>query len=606
MIGGFSTTSVDLPRLLGAQEPASWSTMWQSGETPVHPVPISAGKPRVLVIGWCGATAGQLSDLSGTPVPADVTWRWPGAYAVIEERTESVVVHTDPAAAFPLYATRWGGGWAWSTSARALASLTGADVDARRVACAVLAPSVPALVGNRTFFSGVEQLPAGSRIELPRNGNPLRCVTTWCPEPDPHRWAHRQLRRALTDAVVLRVQADPTLSSDLSGGLDSTTVAVLAAHSLRAPHVLNAVTIHPEGCLDGADLCYAGLTAAASAGRISHHLLPLGAEHLPYSGITSVPATDEPAPSTLTQARLLGQLRWMHRELGARTHLTGDGGDSVLFQPPAQLCDLLRAGRWRRTLREAYGWARLRHTPVMPLLCGAATMARTSRSDALADLTRYFSGKATSSHDRGNVRWFAPLPIPRWAEPAALGHVAEAAAQAATAVDPLHQLDASVHTLVDEIREVARTARADAELAASCGIDLHNPFLDPSVIDAVLRNPLERRPSVHGYKRLLVRAVGDLLPPAVAARTTKGSFEADHFTGMRAHLDELQELGGGHLASLGLLDPTRFRRHLRHAAAGVPMPLATLEQALMTEAWLHAHRRNPAPTWFVNLPARGV
>ncbi|MFB7031196.1 MULTISPECIES: albusnodin/ikarugamycin family macrolactam cyclase [unclassified Streptomyces] len=603
-LGGFSTASDGFPRPFGAQIPVPSIALWRLGETPVHPVPTGEGRPRVLVVGWCGVTAGQLRDLADKPVPADVAWRWPGSYAVIEEHAQHVVVHTDPAGSFPLYATRWGGGWAWATSARVLASLTRADVDVRRVACAVLAPSIPSLAGSRTFFTGIEQLPPGSRAELPRNGGPVRSVMRWVPLADPRRLAHHRLRRALTDAVALRVQADPALSSDLSGGLDSTTVAVLAALSLNDSHVLDAVTIHPEGQTDGADLYYARLTAAALQGRISHHLLPLSTEHLPYSGITSLPATDEPAPSTLTQARLLGQIRWMRQELGTRTHLTGDGGDSILFQPPAQFCDLVRAGRWRRVVCEAHGWARLRRTPVLPLLSEAAKMARTSRSDALVDVARYFSGDAEPHQGRGNIRWFTPPPIPGWVEPTALGHVAGAAHEAAAAFDPLHVLDASTRTLVDEIREVARTARADAELVAGCGVDLHNPFLDASVIDAVLRNPLERRPSVHGYKPLLVRAVGDLLPTAVATRTTKGSFEADHYTGMRANLDDLRTLADGHLASFGLLDPVRFDRRLQHAAAGVPMSLATIEQALTVEAWLHAHHRDSAPAWAVHVSGR--
>ncbi|MER7910778.1 albusnodin/ikarugamycin family macrolactam cyclase [Streptomyces sp. NPDC096068] len=603
-LGGFSTTTIDFPRPLGAQSPVPLAALWRLGEAPVRPVPTGDGRPRVLVVGWCGATDGQLRGLADKPVPDDVTWRWPGSYAVVEEHARHVVLHTDPAGALPFYATRWGDGWAWATSARVLASLTRADVDVCRVACAVLAPSIPGLAGGRTFFTGIEQLPPGSRNELPRNGGPVRSDPRWTPRADPRRLAHRRLRRALTDAVALRVRADPHLSSDLSGGLDSTTVSVLAALSLGDSHVLDAVTIHPEGRTDGADLHYARLTAAASRGRISHHLLPLGTEHLPYSGITSLPATDEPAPSTLTQARLLGQAHWMRRELGTRTHLTGDGGDSILFQPPARLSDLVRAGRWRRAVREAHGWARLRRVPVLPLLRDAARTARTGRSEALMDVARYFSGDAEPRQGRGNVRWFTPPPVPGWAEPAALGHVAEAAHQAAAAFDPLHSLDASTRTLVDEIREVARTARADVELVADCGIDLHNPFLDASVIDAVLRNPLERRPSLHGYKPLLVRAVGDLLPTAVAARTTKGSFDADHYTGMRANLKDLRALADGHLASLGLLDPARFRRHLQHAAAGVPMPLATVEQALTMEAWLHAHHRAPARVWTVGVRGR--
>jgi asparagine synthase (glutamine-hydrolysing) len=404
-------------------------------------------------------------------------------------------------------------------------------------------------------------------------------------------------------SVALRTEADPTLSSDLSGGLDSSTIAVLAAQALLTPHHLNAVTVHPEGNRSGADLRYARLIAAASGGRIAHHLFPLGTRHLPYSRITAVPATDEPAPSTLTQARLRGQFRWMRDRLGTRTHLTGDGGDSVLFQPPAHLADLIRHGRLGRAARETLGWARLRRTPVGPLMWDAVAMARKPRDAALADLAGQLTGQGTGN--RGDVRWVSLPPMPDWAEPAAVGHLAEAARRAAEQPDVLAGLDASIRTLVDEIRDVARTATADAALAAGCGIDLHNPFLDPAVVNAVLTNPLDHRPAVHAYKPLLVRAVGDLLPPAVAARTTKGSFDTDHYAGMRANLDELMAQMDGHLAGLGLVEPQRLRKSLRRAAAGIPMPLATIEQALTAEAWLVAHYRETAPAW-ITQPKRSA
>ncbi len=53
----------------------------------------------------------------------------------------------------------------------------------------------------------------------------------------------------------------------------------------------------------------------------------------------------------------------------------------------------------------------------------------------------------------------------------------------------------------------------------------------------------------------------------------------------------------GHLAELGLINPARFRSALRSAAAGLPIPLATIEQALATEAWLVAHHREPNQAW---------
>ncbi|MFJ8046056.1 albusnodin/ikarugamycin family macrolactam cyclase [Kitasatospora sp. NPDC096147] len=594
IFGGFSTTFTTHPLPVNATPLVAGSTAWRLGDGPSAVRATAGCNRRVLVLGPCGASEFELSLLASTAPPADVTWRWPGAYTVIEETATTVVVHTDPAAARPVYATAWGGGWAWSTSARLLASLTGADIDTQRLACAVFTPSVPALTTGRTFFTGVHQLQPGARVELPADGSDLRITTTWRPDPVPGRLPYIQLHDALAASVILRAKT-PGLSADLSGGLDSTSVTVLATITMPAGQQLNAVTVHPAGDPGGADLHHARLAAARHPHRIAHHLLPLTDRHLPYSRITEVPATDEPAPSTLTHARLTTQLQWMRDELGTQTHLTGDGGDSVLFQPPIHLADLIHHRHLRRAAAEAFGWARLRHTSVGPLLRDAARASRTTRTQALADLARVVG--ATERDDHGKVSWFPLPPFPVWAAPDARLLLLEAAEQAAAAADPLPGLDSAVRAGVDEIREVARTAAADAQLATSCGVNLHNPFLDSVVVDAVLTTPLELRPPLHAYKPHLARAMSGLLPPETAARTTKGSFDADHYTGLRTNHRELATLADGHLSAFGLLHPARFRQHLARAAAGLPMPLATLEQALTAEAWLTAHHRHPAPAW---------
>ncbi|MCX4745307.1 albusnodin/ikarugamycin family macrolactam cyclase [Kitasatospora sp. NBC_01287] len=598
ILGGFSTANAIGPRPQGAS--AACSRSWRLGEGTLRALTGRTGR-SVLVAGRCGVSDFELSLLAESALPVDVAWRWSGAYAVIEETDAAVVIHTDPAAAQPVYATRWESGWVWSTSARLLAALTGASIDTQRLACAVFLPSVPALAAGRTFFDGVRQLPPGARVELPANGTTWRVTTQWRPDPVPGWLPDLRLYDALAAAVALQMTADPALSCDLSGGLDSTSIALLAATALPTGRRLNAITIHPNGDLGGADLRHARLAASRYPHRIDHHLLPLTERHLPYTAISEVPATDEPAPSTLTQARLTGQLDWMRDVLGTRTHLTGDGGDSVLFQPPIHLADLLRHRRLRRAAGEAIGWARLRHTSVGPLLWGAARATRTGRSQALATLAASIGTRGRDDH--GLVVWFPLLAHPAWAAPSAARLVTEAAGQAAAEADPLQGLDFSVRTLVDEIREVARTAAADTQLAAASGVELHNPFLDPLVVDAVLTTPLDRRPALHAYKPVLARAMSGLLPAETAARTTKGSFDADHYTGLRTNLAELSALADGYLAALGLLQPGRFRKHLAQAAAGLPMPLATLEQALTVEAWLIAHHRDPAPDW-IRTPAR--
>lgn len=598
--GGFSSISTEQPLPVNAAPLEASSSVWRLGDGPTRVRTSVDGRRRVFVLGWCGISASELALLADTVLPADVAWRWPGTYTVVEETAAAVVVHTDPAAARPVYVTRWDGGWAWCTSARLLASLIGAGIDKERLACSVFAPTVPTLAAGRTFFNQVQQLPPGARIELPSSGADVRSTTTWRPDPEADRLPHIRLREALATATALRADA-PGLSTDLSGGLDSTSITALAASTAPGRRRLNAVTIHPDGTLDGADLRHARLAATRHADRIIHHLLPLTDRHLPYSKVTEIPATDEPAPSTLTHARLSWQLTWMRDELGTRTHLTGDGGDSLLFLSPLHLADLLRHGRLRRAASEALGWARLRHTPVGPLLRAAVLGARISRERALADLPGAIGG--ADRNDHGKVAWFPLVPFPSWGEPASRQLLAQAAVRAAAEPDTLTGLDFAVRSEVDEIREVARTAAVDAQLAAAYGVDLHNPFLDSSVVNTVLTTPLAQRPALHAYKPHLARAMKDLLPPETAARTTKGSFDADHYTGLRTNLPALSALADGHLAALGLVHAGRLRLHLAQAAAGLPMPLATLEQALAAEAWLTAHHRDPAPTW-QRTPAR--
>lgn len=568
---------------------------WTLGAVPVRSVTSVDGRRQVLVLGHCGANDADLRILRSAPLPEDVTWRWPGAYTVIKESEEAVVIHTDPASTHLVYLVGHGRGWVWCSSARALASLVGTAVDAGRLACSIFLPSIPALSGGRSFFTGIEQLAPGSQVALPTDGSPPRTTTVWRPDPDACRLPVERLRTSLYEAVAARVTSDPELSCDLSGGLDSTSLAALAAIALPDGFRLNAVTIHPEGDTAGADLRHARRAADAYAGRIDHHLLAMSAKHLPYTTISEVPATDEPAPSTITRSRLMSQLAWMREKFGARTHMTGDGGDSLLFQPPIHLADLLRHGHARRAVSEGCAWARLRRTSPVPLLRNAVLVSRTRRTLALARLVDSIGGARHG--DPAGIEWFPLLPSPPWAGPTARDLLRANARRAVEAPDQLPDLDASVRTSVDEVREVARTARADAESAAALGTDLHNPFLDPMVVNTVLRMPLRLRAPLHSYKPLLSRAMAGLLPQAVADRHTKGSFDADHHTGLRANMPVLRELMHGRLAEMALIDPTLFVSSMSQAAADVPMSLATMEQALGAEAWITAHEREPAPMW---------
>ena len=96
---------------------------------------------------------------------------------------------------------------------------------------------------------------------------------------------------------------------------------------------------------------------------------------------------------------------------------------------------------------------------------------------------------------------------------------------------------------------------------------------------------------------MLSGAVADLLPPTVANRGTKGSFDADHYRGIRANLAALLPLADGHLAAAGLVAPAAIRDMLTQAAAGLQVALASLESVLTAEVWLRAVNAAPPITW---------
>ncbi|BAJ29911.1 hypothetical protein KSE_41230 [Kitasatospora setae KM-6054] len=504
-----------------------------------------AGGLRLAVFGPCGATDAELARLATVADIDAVATAWSGAYTlVLDDGRGALTVWADPAGAAPVYATRTANGPVWASSSLALASLTGAGPDTAWLAARLADPT--AWASDRSAWVGVEQIPPGHRWTATERGactiTPFwrRLELAW---PD----AVRRLRDDLAGAVAVRV-TDRVVSSDLSGGLDSSTLAVLAAR--HGP--VTGFTYHPKGRDEGGDLDHARAVARAVP-RIRHRLMALGPEHLPFAGPGTLPPTDEPAPSAMTFAQLDAQLSALASN-GVSVHLTGDGGDSLFMPPPAHLADLARSGRLLRLARDAQTWARL---------------YRTSPWTAVA----------SAVGDPGKLGTTATMP---WL-------TADARDLAASVTTPHRDTGGLGHAdtlLLQEVRHVGRTAATENQLAAAHGITMHNPFTDTRVLESVLAAPAADRWSARRYKPMLSDAVAGLLPPSVLDRGAKGVFTADHHHGLRANQAAVLDLVDGHLAALGLLRPAALRSLLRNAVLGADIPWGLIEPVLGTELWL--------------------
>jgi asparagine synthase (glutamine-hydrolysing) len=492
------------------------------------------------VFGPCGASDEQLRRLAFDDVPDDIAWRWPGSYTVVRLLPGQTTVWTDLGWSWPIYTVDDGDSTVWASSSLLLASLKGCLPDLDQLRARLQGPKSAEAAIERSYFTGVSRVPPGHRLTIGNDGH-TRVTTVWKPASFKGS-PSAALRAELESAVEVRLSAGVPVSSDLSGGFDSTALTLIAGERLQArgDSVLG-VTTHPNGVRHGGDLDFAH---EAGRGRGVHHVwLPMGPGEAPYQRMDELPSTDEPPPSAVSHAYLTKQLRWSRQTHGRELHMTGDGGDGLLLTRPAHLIDLARHGMLGRAIRETALWAHVRQSSWREVI----TEATTPPDGAL--------------HQKFELR------------------------------------TRNQRATVDALLTAGRTARADGQLARTCGVNLHNPYFDSRLVDLCLSMPPRQLPGPARYKPIMATAMRDLFPARLTERATKGDACPDHFGGLRRALPDIRRLMRGHVADLGLLDPKRFDRLLGETAAGIRSELYPVEAAVSLEAWLCALDRHTPVSW---------
>ncbi|SRR5579859_885812 len=298
----------------------------------------------------------------------------------------------------PLYLWRSGGRLAFASEIKAF----GALFDWRPQACRERLLDM--LVWNvmdhseQTMFQGVVQLPAGHCLSLDlapalsavAEGDPIRDVTPrrWYSLPDSSKTisgaaAVSGLRDLLEDAVRLRLRADVTVGSCLSGGLDSSSIVCVMGRQLREQGVSESLHTFTAGSHDADfDETRYATAVAQSARSTAHRVVPEPGRLFEDLG-RLVWHQDEPFISTSIFAQWC--VFQLARQEGVIVMLDGQGADEILCGYRgffgAYLAGLIRQaslGRWTAelaSLRREIGFSRLRSTGytvayLMPQLLG--------------------------------------------------------------------------------------------------------------------------------------------------------------------------------------------------------------------------------------------
>jgi asparagine synthase (glutamine-hydrolysing) len=457
-----------------------------------------------------------------------------------------------------------------------LAGLIDAGLDEARLAVHLLEPPILYPLAGQPVWQGVALLPTDHYLELDGDRRD-RMVKWWTPpEPAaPMAEGAQALREAMSAAVEARVRGRELVSCDL-GGVDSTAVCSLAAR--RGAKVVAYTAASPDPLAD--DVLWAGRTVAG-LGNVEHHVIPAHEMPLVYHGVLDMnERLDEPCAAAVDRDRWL-IIAQRAAARGSRLHLTGFGGDELLYGSLAHLHSLLRtrprvAVRHLRGFVAKYRWPRAEvlrqlrdgrpYRAWLRAIANSLTAPPRPLEDPLLD-------------------WGFQPRLPPWVTPDAVHAVRELILTEAHNAEPLAPTRGQ-HRELETMRFVSRIARQFGELSARSGIALAAPYYDDRVIEAGLGVRPEERITPWHYKPLIREAMRDIVPAKTLARSTKANGTCDEEPGLRRHRAELLALwDDSRLGRLGLIDTDELRETCTR-----PLPpslqLSVLHQSVACEMWL--------------------
>ncbi len=217
---------------------------------------------------------------------------------------------------------------------------------------------------TKTFHKGVNRVPPGHILIA--EGNGMRLHRYWRPEEKPllrlrrHEDYAEALLESLEEAVNCRIPSEGQVACTLSAGLDSPTVAALAARQLmRQGRTLTAFTAVPQPGFDAAGyphrLCDEGPLAATLARmypNIEHILVPDNAHPLLPAIEDGVRITESPQVGS-TNVTWWSAIQKEAQQRSATVLLTGQAGNATIsYDGMLLLPTLLKSGRLPSLSRE--------------------------------------------------------------------------------------------------------------------------------------------------------------------------------------------------------------------------------------------------------------
>jgi asparagine synthase (glutamine-hydrolysing) len=467
------------------------------------------------------------------------------AIAAWDRRARRLLLARDPFGIKPLYWTAQGGVLAFASVLKSLRHAPGftGELDLAAVEAFLAFNSIP---GPLSIWRGVHKLAPGHLLEWTPGTEPV--VRRWSRvtpastgelRREPGRELAAELRERLRDSVRAHLVADVPVGVFLSGGVDSSLLAALAA-----PQVSGSLQTFSIGFEERSFDELGRARQVAKRYGTDHHEEILRAD---ASGLLEeiVDAFDEPfADSSALPTYVVSRLAARH----VKVALSGEGGDELFGGYQTYVADLLAP------------WARRPAALARPLVDRIPSSSRRVsleyrakrfvRAVDLPPLERHHGFKEIFSADaRAELLGLSDGPDPvdvlraRYAETAG-----------APALARLQDVDTGIYLADDLLVKTDRTSMAHS-------LEVRVPFCDAHVAELALALPTHHKVLGTAKKRLLRRAAAPLLPRSIVHGPKRG-FSIPAAAWLRGELQPMLRdvLSPDALRGGGMFDPVPVQR----------------------------------------------
>jgi asparagine synthase (glutamine-hydrolysing) len=421
---------------------------------------------------------------------------------------------------------------------------------------------------EETFFAGIRKLPPAHSLVFDDDG--LRIERYWRlkPHDPPAGDPAEAVRELFLDSVRLRLRSDVPVGTALSGGIDSSAIAVCVDRLLRT-EAENAVAVGSRQRTFTAYFEDPGFDERPYAEAVVEQTgaeprwISFSDDELVDDLPRIVEAQGEPFGSTSICAG------WYVMREAKRSGLTvmldGQGGDEVLAGYRAhlghRLADLLADRRFGELRAELAGFS-AEHSPIA----------------LVTALSRPFAPELVTRIVRARARGSAGLVHP---------DLRSVPAAAAPNGSPFPDRLRRHQQLILTRRGLPELLRYEDRNSMAHSLEARVPFLDYRLVELCFSLPGGELVGGGRTKAVLRRALRDLLPPSVRERRDKLGFVTPEKRWLRGRLGELAAdvFASRSFAERGFVDAAAARRRLERHRRGELEAGMELWRALNLELW---------------------